>query len=112
LVGQYTKSDWMKKLLDLYNTEPSQDTTAQIRKKKVSPDVAVYTTPTCGYCHRAKAYFNEHGIRFTEHDITRSKQARQAFEALNGRGEPLIVIGDQRIAGFNKSAIDTALGLP
>lgn len=103
--------DRLQKTIDLYNSDPTQDTTDRIQNKKVSPTVVMYTTPTCGYCHRAKAYFNEHGIRFTEHDITRSKQARKAFNTLNGRGVPLIVIGDQRIAGFNPSAINRALGL-
>jgi len=72
----------------------------------------MYTTPSCGYCHRAKAYFNQHGIRFSERDVTRSSQAQRQFKALNGRGVPLIIIGDQRIPGFNKAAIDRALGLP
>ena len=72
----------------------------------------LYTTPTCGYCHRAKAYFKQKGIRFTELDVTKSPKARKQFKALNGRGVPLIVIGDQRISGFNKTAINQALGLP
>ncbi len=104
-------ADRLQKTIDLYKTDPTQDTTDRIKNKKASPTVVIYTTPTCGYCHRAKAYFNQHGIRFTERDITRSKHARKAFDALNGRGVPLIVIGDQRIAGFNPSAINRALGL-
>ena len=103
--------DRLQKTIDLYNNDPTQDTTNRIKNKNVSPTVVMYTTPTCGYCHRAKAYFSEHDIRFTEHDIGRSKQARRAFNALNGRGVPLIVIGDQQITGFNPSAINRALGL-
>jgi glutaredoxin len=72
----------------------------------------MYTTPTCGNCHRAKACFNQHGIRFTELDVTRSEKTRRQFKAMNGRGVPLIAIGDQRITGFNKAAINRALGLP
>jgi hypothetical protein len=30
---------------------------------------------------------------------------------MNGRGVPSIVIGDQRIPGFNNAAINRALGL-
>jgi glutaredoxin len=104
--------DVLQQAIDLFKTDTVQIVTAQDQKKKSSPAVVLFTTPTCGYCHRAKAYFNQHGIRFTEYDVSRSKKARQAFEALNGRGVPLIVIGDQRIAGFNKSAINRALGLP
>lgn len=111
-VGDDNKDDdRLQKTIDVFKADTVQDDTDR-EQKKDNPAVIIYTTPTCGYCHRAKAYFNQHGIRFTEHDVTASKQARKAFEALNGRGVPLIVIGDQRIAGFNKSAINRALGLP
>lgn len=107
-----TNVDILQKTLDLYKADTVPDDTEQEQKKKNSPAVVMYTTPTCGYCQRAKAYFNQHGIRFTELDVTRSEKALSQFKALNGRGVPMIVIGDQRIPGFNKAAINQALGLP
>ena len=72
----------------------------------------LYTTPTCGYCHRAKAYFKQNGIRFTELDVTKSPKARKQFKALNGRGVPLIVIGDQRISDSTKRPSIRPLACP
>ena len=104
-------SDYLQDAIDLFKTDGDQQAAVPARKNRGNPKVVMYTTPTCGYCHRAKAYFNQKGIRFTEYDVTKSTKARKAFKALNGRGVPLIVIGDQRISGFNKAAINRALGM-
>jgi len=102
----------LKKTLDLFQSGAEQESPPPKPKARHRPTVVMYTTPTCGYCHRAKAYFNERDIQFTERDVTQSSLARRQFKALNGRGVPLIIIGDQRIPGFNKAAIERALGLP
>lgn len=108
-----TATDRLRQTLDLFESDADRsDATARIARRQRHPKVVMYTTPTCGYCHRAKAYFNEHGIAYTEVDVTTSSQGRRDFKRLNGRGVPLILIGDQRISGFNPSAIDQALGLP
>lgn len=86
---------------------------AKPRKKAAatSKEVVMFSTKRCGYCHKAKAFFNKHGIRFTEIDINSSPEGRKRFKKLNGRGVPLILIGNQTIRGFNKPAIKNALGL-
>lgn len=71
--------------------------------------VVMYTTKSCGYCVRARQYFTERGIRWTEIDIEDSAKAVAAFEALGGRGTPLIFIGKQRIVGFDQEKIEAAL---
>jgi hypothetical protein len=35
----------------------------------------------------------------------------QRFKSLNGRGVPLIFVGDTRIAGFNKPLLKNLLGI-
>jgi glutaredoxin len=94
--------------------------TNQIEKSKAEDkkkqgkygEVIIYTTPTCGYCHRAKAFLSKQGVRYKEYNIKASEKVLKKFRSLNGRGVPLIVIGDKRITGFNKSAIKSALGIP
>lgn len=86
--------------------------TERKRKQNKSKEVIIYTTPTCGYCHRAKAFLTKHGIKYKEYDIKASAKALKKYKSLNGRGVPLIMIGDKRIAGFNKSAIKSALEIP
>lgn len=33
------------------------------------PDIEIFTSPTCGYCHAAKRLLREKGVDFTEIDI-------------------------------------------
>lgn len=93
-------------------TQAEKIKTERKRKQNRSKKVVIYTTPTCGYCRRAKAFLSKHGINYTEYDIKASSKALKKYRSLNGRGVPLIMIGDKRIAGFNKSAIKNALGIP
>lgn len=74
-------------------------------------NVVMYTTPTCGYCKRAKSFFLQHNIGFIEYDITADKSTMERFKSLNGRGVPLIFVGDKRIAGFNKTLLKNLFGI-
>ena len=44
-----------------------------------------------------------------ERDIETSAQAAREFKSLGGVGTPLILIGDERVTGFQASKIDAAL---
>ena len=90
----------------------------EMSEKKETPrpqkagNVIMYTTSRCGYCVKAKSFFQQHGIGFTEYNVDQSAAALKQFQELNGRGVPLIFIGDKRIAGFNEAAIRMTLGMP
>lgn len=72
--------------------------------------VVVYSTPTCGYCHQAKAYLKQRGIPFTEHDVSRDQAAARQMIQLSGQqGVPVIVIDGQVVVGFNRPQIDQLL---
>lgn len=71
--------------------------------------VVLYGTPTCPYCGQARAYLKERGIAFADYDLTTSPQAKEAFGKLEGKGVPLLLVGDRRIEGFNQKAIGEAL---
>ncbi len=73
--------------------------------------VVMFATPTCGYCARARAFFAKHGIAYTEYDITKDRQARRRYTELNGRGVPLIFVGDTRVPGFNEQLLRRLLGI-
>jgi glutaredoxin 3 len=72
--------------------------------------VAVYTTPTCGYCHQLKAYLNQRGVPFTEYDVSRDQNAAMDMVRLSGQqGVPVTVIDGQVVVGFNQPVIDQML---
>jgi glutaredoxin len=75
----------------------------------VTPLVQVYTTRTCNYCKLLRRYLGVRGIAYAEYDIETNASARLAFDASGGRGVPFVVIGAQRIHGFNPVALERAL---
>ena len=90
--------------------EPNEDSIFKKRPLK-NQKVVMFTTPSCGWCKRAKAFFQKHNVQYIAYDIKKSKEAYLKFKKLKGRGVPLILIGDKKISGFDKKAISDALGL-
>ena len=72
-------------------------------------EVVIYVTQKCYWCKKAIKFFEEHGIEYTEYDVGASSEARNRFAELNGRGVPLIFVGENRINGFNEKALRMAL---
>lgn len=74
-----------------------------------APKITMYATATCGYCAKARAYFAEHAVPYEERDIEKSEQAAAEWKASGGVGTPLILIGNEKINGFDEARIDRAL---
>src|SRR5512147_831936 len=74
-----------------------------------APPVVMYATAWCPYCAKARAYFKRTGTAYTEHDIEKSADAHAQFERLGGRGVPLILVGDEKMAGFSELAFESLL---
>ncbi len=72
--------------------------------------ITIYSTPTCPYCKRAKAYLTEKEIEFTDYDVASDKEkAKEMIEKSGQMGVPVISIGETMIVGFNQAKIDEAL---
>ncbi len=63
--------------------------------------VEMWRTAWCPYCAKANAFFTACGLDFTEYDIEISPEARAAFDALGGRGVPLIRVHGRLMSGFD-----------
>ncbi len=80
-------------------------------------NVLIYSTPTCGYCKLAKAFFKEKNIEFTEKDVALDEGARQEmFEKVTKAGGqpggvPVIFVDDTMVMGFDKGALSRLLGI-
>ena len=82
-----------------------RDTSAAKAKDKVR----IYTAVWCGYCKRAKAHLAAKGVPYDEMDVETSERGRNEFAHLGGRGVPVILVGSQRMDGFDASALDMML---
>lgn len=73
-------------------------------------DITLYSTAWCGYCKRARAWFQAEGIPFVEKDIERDAEGAEEYRAkANGyTGVPLIDVNGTAVRGFDKRQI-TAL---
>jgi len=74
-----------------------------------NPRVVMYGTQRCGYCIKAREYFNDEGVEYTEFDIEKSSVANRNFKALEAHGTPLVYVGYRRVDGFNRNKLDAAL---
>jgi glutaredoxin len=72
----------------------------------VQPSILMYDNPNCGYCRRAKQWFNQRGLAFRTIDITVSKQNHDAFLRDGGRGTPLIFVDGVAVSGFNQARLE------
>lgn len=73
--------------------------------------VKVYSTPTCPWCVRAKDYLKQKKVRFSEVDVSRDAAgAREMIQKSGQRGVPVLDIDGTIIVGFDKPAIEQALG--
>lgn len=67
------------------------------------PKVEIYTANYCGYCVRAKQFFDQKGIAYEEISVDAEPQRREEMLTRSGgkRTVPQIFINDHSIGGFD-----------
>ena len=74
--------------------------------------VKIYSTPTCPYCLRAKAYLKEKNIAFEDIDVsTDPSSAKEMMEKSGQMAVPVLDIEGEIIVGFDKVKISKTLKL-
>ena len=68
--------------------------------------VVMYSTSWCGYCKKARAYFDRNRIRYVEHDVEKSEAAHAEYKRLGGRGVPLIAYEGRLMTGFDERSFE------
>ena len=72
----------------------------------------IYSTPTCPYCKLAKAYFTEKHVEYKDINVADDEKAAEEMVRKSGQmGVPVIDIGGTIIIGYDREAIDKALGI-
>ncbi|MEK7230162.1 MAG: glutaredoxin 3 [Candidatus Binatota bacterium] len=66
------------------------------------PKVVIYTTTSCPYCTRAKAFLRSKNVDFEEIDVSRDERLQEEIEHLSGRRTvPQIFINGKSVGGFD-----------
>ncbi len=74
--------------------------------------VTIYSTPTCHYCHMAKDFFTEHGVKFEDYNVqTDLEKRREMIDKSGQMGVPVIYIGNDLILGFDEDKLKDLLAL-
>jgi len=80
-------------------------------------NVSMYTLSTCPWCGKAKKYFTDHKIPFTDvdYDLQSVQEQEKIEQEMRKRGGPLsfpwVLIGDDLVVGWNPARYDELLAL-
>lgn len=91
-----------------YITNPFEDEPEFIAS--YGDSVVLYSTSWCGYCEKTRQELAKHGIEYIEHDIETSSVGREQYDALNGSGIPLLILGGKVIRGYDSASIKAWAG--
>ncbi|MBI2612311.1 glutathione S-transferase N-terminal domain-containing protein [Candidatus Kaiserbacteria bacterium] len=75
-------------------------------------NVTIYTTPTCVYCKRTKAFFGEHNVAYTEKNVASDSAAREEMiKKSEQMGVPVIDIDGTIVVGFDQPKLAELLDI-
>lgn len=73
-------------------------------------DIEMISSDTCPYCVKARAWFGEHGVAFSECSIERDADCAARFRAYMSPGTPLLLVRGNPQVGFSPQRVAKALG--
>ncbi len=76
------------------------------------PQVTIYSTPTCHFCHAAKDFFTANGVAFTDYNVgTDLAKRKEMIEKSGQMGVPVITVGKDLIVGFDEPKLRELLAV-
>ena len=92
--------------------EKSSYVSASSGEGKPQKNVTVYSTPTCSWCTVIKRHLQENGIQYREVDVSADQNAAAEMVKKSGQqGVPQTDINGQVVVGFDKTRINSLLGI-
>ena len=77
-----------------------------------TPRVRIFSTPSCPYCETLKQFLAKRDVAFEDIDVGKDDQARDLMVEKTGQmAVPVIAIGEEFIAGFDKKRICELLNI-
>jgi len=76
---------------------------------KDAPDVLMLGAAWCPACKAATRFFVKNNINYCEYDMEKNAIGARLYQEVNGRGVPILFIGEHRIHGFNAGTVTKAL---
>jgi glutaredoxin-like YruB-family protein len=77
-----------------------------------TPQVTIYSTPTCHFCHAAKEFFDANKVKYTDHNVATDLNKRKEMVEKSGQmGVPVITVGDHLVVGFDEEKLKELLAV-
>ena len=68
--------------------------------------IALYTTPTCPWCSRVRAFLDERKVEYVEKDVAADQTAAMEMVRRSGQqGVPVTAAGDEVVVGFDQPGL-------
>jgi len=74
-----------------------------------APDVLMLGAAWCPACKAATRFFVKNNINYCEYDMEKDAIGAKLYREVDGRGVPILFIGEHRIQGFNAATVTRAL---
>jgi glutaredoxin 3 len=75
-------------------------------------NVTIYSTPTCHFCHAAKAFFDEHSVAYQDFNVATDMEKRKEMVDMTGQmGVPVIRVENDVIVGFDEAKLRELLAI-
>ncbi|MBK9655487.1 MAG: glutaredoxin family protein [Rhodanobacteraceae bacterium] len=71
------------------------------RKGTGANGIVMLSASWCGYCDALRQDLDRMGVAYSELDIDDEAQGSAAFDAVNARGVPVLVIGQDIVYGYD-----------
>ena len=84
----------------------------QVATQAKPGDIHMISSVACAYCARARTWFTDHRVPFTECLIEHDSRCAATYTALLAPGTPVLLVRGQRLVGFNAQTIAEALSRP
>jgi glutaredoxin-like YruB-family protein len=77
-----------------------------------TPNIQIYSTPTCGFCKQAKEFLTEKNIPFTEYNVAADAERRNELVEKSGQmGVPVIDVDGQILIGYDRATLAKLVGI-
>ena len=71
---------------------------AEVREAVGDAPVVLLSTSSCGYCRKLRADLGHWGVDYVDIDVESNRKGRRAYDLVNGRGVPILLVGDSVLA--------------
>jgi glutaredoxin len=80
------------------------------RLKTGQSGVVLLSAEWCGYCDALRQDLDKSGVQYRELDVEDDAEGTAAWEALDGQGVPVTVVGQKVVYGYDPEGIRALIG--